>query len=36
MGVLEEMENEGMGEGGMMEGCGVEWEGGVGVYCLFL
>ena len=35
-GVLEAMGNEGMGKGGMMEGCGGEWEGGIGVYCLFL
>ena len=35
-GVLERMENKGMGKGGMMEGCGVEWEGVVGLFCLFL
>ena len=34
-GVLEGMRNEGMGKGGMMEGCGGEWEGVVGVYCRF-
>ena len=30
--MLEGMGNEGMGKGGVMEGCGGELEG---VYCLF-
>ena len=29
--MLEGMGNEGMGKGGVMEGCGGEWEGVVGI-----
>ena len=35
-GVLEGMGNEGMGKGGMMEGCGGELEGVVGAWCVFV
>ena len=36
VGVLTVMGNEGRGKGGMMEGWGIELEGDVDVYCLFL
>ena len=33
--MLEGMGNEGMGKGGVMEGCGGELEVDVSVYCRF-